>query len=84
MLTRERALVNAAEATPDQRLHDAVRAVIEGELGLPKFLLHDTTREFQQKRNQLPPDARSALDAVEQNDGAVKSRCGAVGRPINT
>ena len=84
MVERERALVNAAEATPDQRLHDSMRALIDGELGLPKFLLHDTAREYQQKRDQLPPDARSALDAVEQNDRAVKSMCGAVGRPINT
>jgi hypothetical protein len=84
MLARERALVNAAEATPDQRLHDSMRELIDGELGLPKFLLHDTAHEYQQKRNQLPPDVRAALDAVELNDRAVESRCGAVGRPINT
>jgi hypothetical protein len=61
-LARERALINAAEATPDQPLHDAVRSVIDGELGLPRFLLHDTTVEYRQKLNQLTGDARRALE----------------------
>jgi hypothetical protein len=84
MLARERALINAAEATPDQSLHDAVRAVIDGELGLPNFLLHDTAQRYQQKLSQLGPDARTAYDAVVQNDRAVGAKCGAVGRSINT
>jgi len=79
MLARERALIDAAEATPDQPLHDAVRSVIAGELGLPKFLLHDTTLEYRQKLNQLTGDARTALETVEQNDRAVMSRCRVVG-----
>lgn len=82
-LARERALIDAAEATPDQPLHDAVRSVIDGELGLPRFLLHDTTVEYRQKLNQLTGDARRALESVEQNDQAVRSRCRAVGRPVN-
>ncbi len=84
MLARERALIDAAEATPDQPLHDAVRSVIAGELGLPRFLLHDTTVEYRQKLNQLTGDARRALESVEQNDQAVRSRCRGVGRPVNT
>ena len=83
MLARQRALINAAEATPDQPLHDAVRGVIAGELGLPRFLLHDTTIDYRQKLNQLTGDARRALESVEQNDQAVRSRCRAVGRPVN-
>jgi len=83
MVARERALINAAEATPDQPLHDAVRSVIAGELGLPKFLLHDTTPDYREKLNQLTGDARKALDTVERNHQAVKSRCGAVGSPVN-
>jgi hypothetical protein len=82
-LARERALINAAEATPDQPLHDAVRSVIDGELGLPRFLLHDTTPEYRQMLNQLTGDARRALESVEQNDQAVRSRCRALGRPVN-
>lgn len=82
MLGRERALVHAAEAAIDTPLHDAVRSVIDGELGLPKFLLHDTVQEFQQKQNQLSPDVRAALDEVRQYDQAVRSRCAAVGRPV--
>ena len=82
-LARERALIDAAEATPDQPLHDAVRSVIAGELGLPKFLLHDTTPDYREKLNQLTGDARKALDTVERNHQAVKSRCGAVGSPVN-
>ena len=62
-------------------LHDAVRDVIAGELGLPKFDLRDTTGSTSEG-DQLPPDAR-ALAAVEQNDRAVRPRCRAVGRPIN-
>jgi hypothetical protein len=83
MLARERALINAAEATPDQPLHDAVRAVIAGELGLPKFLLAGTTLEYRQKLNQLTGGARTALDSVVRNDQAVRTRCRAVGRPVN-
>ena len=82
-LARERALIDAAEATPDRPLHDAVRSVIDGELGLPRFLLHDTTADYRQKLNQLTGDARRALESVEQNDQAVRSRCRAVGRPVN-
>jgi hypothetical protein len=84
MLARERALIAAAEATPDQALHDAVRAVIDAELGLPKFDLHDTAQEYRREQAQLSPDAQTALATLEQNHRAIKSKCDAVGRPINT
>ncbi len=83
MVARERALIDAAEATSDRALHDAVRAVIDGELGLPKFDLHDTAAYYEQNRNRLPPDARAALAAVQHNDQLVETKCDAMGRPIN-
>ena len=83
MLAAEQALVTATEATPDQALHDAVRGVIAGEFGLPKFDLRETAPDYQRKLSRLPPDVRAALDSVEQNDRHVEARCDAVGRHIN-
>ena len=82
MLERERTLVNAAEATPDKSLHDAVQGVIDGELGLPYFYLHDTASRFQQNLSGLPPDTKTALAAVQRSDSAVRSKCRAAGRAV--
>jgi hypothetical protein len=82
MMARERALVTAAEAAFDRALHDKVRAVIEAELGLPSFYLHDTASQFRKNASSLPADAKAALAAVEQNDRSVRSACKAAGRPI--
>src|SRR5579862_6386547 len=82
MLASERALVTAAEATSDRGLHDTVRAVIDGELGLPDFYLHDTASQFVKNAGSLPADTKAALASVEQNDRSVRSACKAAGRPI--
>ena len=75
MLARERALVAAAEATTDRSLHDAIRSVVEGELGLPRFYLRATAAKLQQEANGLPPDAKAALQEVLHNDALVRSKC---------
>jgi len=82
MQARERTLVSAAQATPDPSLPNAVRDVIDGELGLPKFYLHDTAQQFRKSSSTLSTDARAALTAVEQGDRLVRSKCRAVGRPV--
>jgi hypothetical protein len=83
MVATERTLIAVTEATPDEGLHDAVRGVIEGELGLPKFDLRDTAADFAREQRHLPPDARAALQELEQNLRTVESKCAAVGRPVD-
>jgi len=83
MLARERALVTAAEATTDRPLHDAMRGVIEGELGLPRFYLRATAAQLQQEANALPPDAKAALQEVLHNDALVRAKCADHGGPAD-
>lgn len=83
MLASERALVTAAEATSDRALRDTVRAVIDGELGLPDFYLHDTASQFVKNAGSLPAATKTVLASVQQNDRSVRSACKAAGRPIN-
>jgi hypothetical protein len=84
MLARERDLVTAAQATRDRSLHDAIRGVIEGELGLPRFYIRATAEQLQAQASELPIDARQALQQVLRNDRIVRSKCDTEPAPSGT
>jgi hypothetical protein len=83
MLARERDLVAAAQpASP--ALQDAMRGVIDGDLGLPMFYLRATAQRLRQQAGGLPADAKAALQEVVRSDRLVRSKCDAAGAASTT